>query len=124
MTDDLILIVEDTPHVAKTVADVVQHMGYRVRIADSGQQALAALEEETPKLVILDWILPDVEGIEVLREIRQGPLGHLPVIMLTARGELDSRLMGLAAGADDYIPKPFNVKELQARIAGILGRRG
>ena len=73
---------------------------------------------------MLDWLLPDGEGIEILRHIRQGPHKSVPVIMLTAKGELTSRLTGLEAGADDYVSKPFNVKELQARITAVLRRSG
>lgn len=124
MDKEAILIVEDSPHVANTILDIVQYMGYEARIATCGKEALAALDANPPKLVILDWILPDIEGIEILRHIRQGPLASLPVIILTAKGELDSRLMGFEAGADDYISKPFNVGELQARINAILRRQG
>jgi DNA-binding response OmpR family regulator len=130
MSEELILVVEDSEHVAGTIADVVQLMGFRSRIASSGKEALAALAEFTPggdaadepKLVILDWILPDLDGIEILRRIRSGPFASLPVILLTAKGELTSRLEGLEAGADDYIAKPFNMKELQARILAVLRR--
>lgn len=130
MSEELILVVEDSEHVASTIADVVQLMGFRSRIAASGKEALAALSEFTPGsdaadepvLVILDWILPDLDGIEILRRIRGGPCASLPVILLTAKGELTSRLEGLEAGADDYIAKPFNMKELQARILAVLRR--
>jgi len=82
------------------------------------------LEEQTPVLVILDRILPDMDGIEILERIRAGAHSELPIIMLTARGELKARLAGLEAGADDYIPKPFNLKELQARITAVMRRIG
>ena len=123
MAKEFILVVEDSPHVAKTISDVVEYMGYEARIATRAREAFEALEEDPPLMVILDWILPDGEGIDVLRHIRQGPLAELPVVMLTAKGELDARLMGLEAGADDYIPKPFNIGELQARISAILRRQ-
>jgi DNA-binding response OmpR family regulator len=125
MVQDLILVVEDSEHVASTIADIIELMGYRVRIAASGAEAFAALDAEppdAPSLVILDWVLPDADGIDILHSIREGPHAGLPVIMLTAKGELTERLAGLEAGADDYIPKPFNMKELQARITAVLRR--
>lgn len=124
MSEGLILIVEDSPHVASTIADVVELTGYASKIAATGEEAFAALEEQTPVLVILDRILPDMDGIEILERIRAGAHSELPIIMLTARGELKARLAGLEAGADDYIPKPFNLKELQARITAVMRRTG
>jgi DNA-binding response OmpR family regulator len=122
MSESLILIVEDSPHVASTIADVVELIGYESKIAGTGAEALAALEQETPVLVILDRILPDMDGLEILEQIRASKHAALPIIMLTARGELTARLAGLEAGADDYIAKPFNLKELQARICAVLRR--
>lgn len=123
MSAGLILIVEDSPFLAETISDVVQNMGYEPNIVASGEQALSALEAQVPDLILLDWLLPDLDGIEILRRIRAGPLAAVPVIMLTAKGELDARLEGLEAGADDYIPKPVHMRELQARIAAVLRRK-
>jgi len=118
-----ILIVEDSPYVAGAIEDAVGTMGYSVRVAGSAAEAFAAIEECVPDLVLLDWMLPDLEGIEVLQRIREGAHPNLPVIMLTARGELQAKLTGLEAGADDYLPKPFNLGELKARITAVLRRR-
>ena len=121
-----ILIVEDSAHVASTIKDLVGLLGFEALMAENVQDAMTILanEEFVPDLVMLDWLLPDGEGIEILRYIRQGPHKAVPVIMLTAKGELTSRLTGLEAGADDYVSKPFNVKELQARITAVLRRSG
>jgi DNA-binding response OmpR family regulator len=124
MEKQLILIVEDNSHVAATMSDMVEYMGHEAKIATCGEDAMTALETETPDLVILDWMLPDIEGINILRHIRQSPLASTPVIMLTAKTEIESLLLGLEAGADDYITKPFGLGELQARIDAILRRAG
>ena len=123
MAKQHILIVEDSPYVAGSIHDALEAMGYIPTIAATAAEALASLAESIPDLVLLDWMLPDREGIEILRQIREGPNPGIPVIMLTARAELDSRLTGLEAGADDYLAKPFSIGELQARIAAILRRR-
>jgi two-component system, OmpR family, phosphate regulon response regulator PhoB len=124
MASPYILIVEDSPHVASSISDTLEVMGYAAQIAGSAEEAFAALEGTTPDLILLDWMLPDLEGIEVLRRVRQGPHAEVPVIMLTAKGELDARLIGLEAGADDYLAKPFSIGELRARIAAVLRRTG
>jgi two-component system phosphate regulon response regulator PhoB len=123
MAKQHILIVEDSPYVAGSIHDALEAMGYIPTIAATAAEALASLAESIPDLVLLDWMLPDREGIEILRQIREGPNPGIPVVMLTARAELDSRLTGLEAGADDYLAKPFSIGELQARIAAILRRR-
>jgi two-component system, OmpR family, phosphate regulon response regulator PhoB len=122
MASPHILIVEDSPHVAGSILDTLELMGYSGTIASTAAAAFAALDEAPPDLVLLDWMLPDLEGIEVLRRVRQGPHAQVPVIMLTAKGDLDAKLMGLEAGADDYLAKPFSIGELRARIAAILRR--
>ena len=122
MSQEYVLIVEDSPYVAGTVAEVVRCMGYETRIAAQGEEALRLISEDPPLLVILDWMLPGVQGIDVLAQIRRSLTPDLPVVMLTARGELEAVLRGLETGADDYVAKPFNVKELQARIASVLRR--
>jgi DNA-binding response OmpR family regulator len=123
MAKQHILIVEDSPYVAGSIQDAVDLMGYEARVAGSADEAFKAIAEQLPDLVLLDWMLPDLEGIEVLQRIRSGPHPDLPVIMLTAKGELESKLTGLEAGADDYLPKPFNLGELKARIVAVLRRR-
>jgi DNA-binding response OmpR family regulator len=122
MAEDYILIVEDSSHVSSTIHDLLKHMGHEAKVAATGAEAQEFLSGHKPALIILDWLLPDMEGIDILREVRSGPLASIPVIMLTAKGELTSRLTGLEAGADDYLSKPFNVKELQARITAVLRR--
>jgi DNA-binding response OmpR family regulator len=122
MAEEYILIVEDSSHVSSTIHDLLKHMGHEAKVAETGAEAQEFLRGPSPALVILDWLLPDMEGIDILRELRSGPLASIPVIMLTAKGELTSRLTGLEAGADDYLSKPFNVKELQARITAVLRR--
>ena len=122
MAEDFILIVEDSTHVASTIHDLLKHMGHEAQVAGTWAEAHELLSQARPALIILDWMLPDGEGIDILREVRSGPLVGVPVIMLTAKGELTSRLTGLEAGADDYLSKPFNVKELQARITAVLRR--
>ena len=124
MASPQILIVEDSAHVASSILDVLELMGYEGRIAKTAAEAFAALEQATPDLILLDWMLPDLDGIELLRRVRQGPHADVPVVMLTAKGELDSRLTGLDAGADDYLSKPFSTGELRARIIAILRRTG
>ena len=119
-----ILIVEDSPHVAGAILDALQVMGYSGTIAPTAADALAAIEDTTFHLILLDWMLPDLDGIEILRRVRQGPHADVPVIMLTAKGDLDAKLMGLEAGADDYLAKPFSIGELSARIAAVLRRSG
>jgi len=122
MAQDFVLIVEDSEYLAEAIAEVVSSMGYATVIVSSGEDALAALEGDQPALVLLDWILPGIVGIEVLRSIRENIGTELPVIMLTAKGDLDARVMGLETGADDYITKPVHMKELKARIANVLRR--
>jgi len=118
-----IIIVEDSVHVASAIKDLVELMGHEARVAETGAQARELLDQAPlPDLVMLDWMLPDAEGIDILRYIRAGSLASVPVIMLTAKSELNSRLTGLEAGADDYVAKPFNVKELQARITAVIRR--
>lgn len=118
-----VLIVEDSHYLARAISDVVKDLGYDTIIVPSGEEALDALSTETLDLVLLDWILPGIAGLEVLQNIRQGPKADLPVIMLTAKGEIDARVEGLEAGADDYITKPVHMKELQARISAVLRRK-
>jgi len=122
MAQDFVLIVEDSEYLAEAIAEVVSSMGYATVIVSSGEDALAALEGDQPALVLLDWILPGIVGIEVLRNIRENIGTELPVVMLTAKGDLDARVMGLETGADDYITKPVHMKELKARIANVLRR--
>lgn len=116
-----ILVVDDEPSVVEVVSLYLRREGYSVRSAGDGQLALKALGEQTPSLIVLDLMLPKVDGIEILRQVRQHS-GDVPVIMLTARGQETDRIYGLELGADDYVVKPFSPAELVARIRAVLRR--
>ncbi len=118
-----ILVVEDDRDIAALVAYHLTKEGYQVRTAAGGAEALDAVSEERPDLVVLDVMLPGHSGLDVLREIRRRPdLADLPVIMLTARREETDRIAGLELGADDYVTKPFSPQELVLRIRAVLRR--
>lgn len=117
-----ILLVEDDHPLARTMLDMLRRDQHTVDWLDDGQQALTALKQDHFDLVILDLTLPRLDGLEVLRGARQAG-NHTPVIILTARTELDEKLLGLDAGADDYLTKPFAMAELKARMRAIT-RRG
>ena len=119
----LILVVEDEDALATLLEYNLDKEGYRVRLARDGEEALLLTAEEPPDLVILDWMLPKLSGIEVCRRLRaKAETRNLPVIMLTARAEESDRIRGLDTGADDYLVKPFSVSELSARIRAVLRR--
>ncbi len=115
-----ILLVEDEDELARVVGRELEAAGYRVVRAADGLQALEAHQRQRPDLVILDWMLPGLDGLEVLRRIRQ--TSAVPVLMLTARSEEMDRVVGLEVGADDYLTKPFSVRELVARVRALLRR--
>ncbi len=115
-----ILIVEDEPAIARTVRAYLEREGYQVLTARTGQEGLEAHRRESPDLVILDWMLPGLSGLDVLRAIRAA--ADTPVIMLTARTDEPDRVIGLKIGADDYITKPFSPRELVARVEAVLRR--
>ena len=118
-----ILIVEDEESIQLLLTYNLESEGYKVRVTASGEDVAALLDEEPADLVLLDWMLPDISGIEVCRAMRARPkTRNVPVIMLTARGEESERVRGLATGADDYVVKPFSVPELMARIRSLLRR--
>ena len=118
-----ILLVEDEGALVTLLSYNLERSGFAVRVAMDGEEALTLLAERVPDLVVLDWMLPRVSGLEVCRRIRRGKATQrLPVIMLTARSEEDDRLRGLETGADDYVTKPFSPKELIARIRAVLRR--
>jgi two-component system, OmpR family, phosphate regulon response regulator PhoB len=118
-----ILIVEDEEPLVLLLRYNLQAEGYVVDSAGNGEEAELKLAEEIPDLVVLDWMIPTVSGIELCRRLRANPdTAKLPIIMLTARGEEAERVRGLATGADDYIVKPFSVLELVARIRALLRR--
>lgn len=123
MNQPYILIAEDEPAQAEVLRYNLEKEGFSCRIARDGEAALEAIEERVPDLLVLDWMLPEVSGIEVARRLRAAPKTKtLPVLMLTARGEEDDRVRGLEVGADDYLVKPYSPRELTARIKTILRR--
>jgi two-component system phosphate regulon response regulator PhoB len=119
-----ILLVEDEADIRDVVAFNLRQSGYTVVAATRGREALAKLEE-SPALVVLDLMLPDMSGIEVCKAIKHDPrTAHVPVLILTARGEEIDRVVGFEVGADDYIVKPFSMRELLLRVGAILRRAG
>ncbi len=121
-TDQPILVVDDDAKIVRLVRTYLELAGYRVVEAADGRGALSAIALEAPALVVLDVMLPEIDGIAVLRAIRR--TDETPVIILSARGLVDDRITGLAAGADDYLPKPFSPAELVLRVQRILERAG
>jgi two-component system phosphate regulon response regulator PhoB len=118
-----VLVVEDEDALATLLEYNLGKEGYRVSVAPDGEEALLRVDEEAPDLVILDWMLPKVSGIEVCRRLRQSQkTRNIPIIMLTARGEETDRIRGLDTGADDYVVKPFSMSELTARVRAVLRR--
>jgi two-component system phosphate regulon response regulator PhoB len=118
-----ILVVEDEDALSTLLQYNLEKEGYSVTVADNGEEALISIDESQPDLVVLDWMLPKVSGIEVCRRLRAKPeTRNLPVVMLTARGEESDRVRGLDTGADDYLTKPFSMVELTARIRAVLRR--
>jgi DNA-binding response OmpR family regulator len=117
-----ILVVEDDPTLLRGLQDNLVACGYDVRAARDGREALDALLQDTPDLMLLDLMLPKVDGYEICRQARQRKL-TLPIIMLTARGQEDDIVRGLELGADDYVTKPFSIRELLARVKAFLRRR-
>jgi two-component system phosphate regulon response regulator PhoB len=118
-----VLIVEDEDSLVTLLSYNLQAEGYAVVHAPTGGDAMMVVKEERPDIVILDWMLPGLSGIEICRQIRARPeTKALPIIMLTARGEEGDRVRGLQTGADDYVVKPFSVSELVARVKALLRR--
>ncbi|WP_297736662.1 phosphate regulon transcriptional regulator PhoB [uncultured Maricaulis sp.] len=118
-----VLVVEDEDALATLLQYNLEKEGYTVAVARDGEEALIQAEESTPDLVLVDWMLPKVSGIEVCRRLRgRQETANVPIIMLTARGEETDRVRGLDTGADDYVVKPFSMTELFARIRAVLRR--
>jgi DNA-binding response OmpR family regulator len=115
-----ILIVEDERNLCDLIRDNLQEQGYQVLQAFDGPSALTMAREAVPDLVILDIMLPGIDGLEVCRRLRQGSI--MPILMLTARAEEIDRVLGLELGADDYLTKPFSMRELKARVRALLRR--
>jgi two-component system phosphate regulon response regulator PhoB len=120
-----VLIVDDEPDLVRVIDFNLRNEGFSTTLCRNGEEALAALKRQVPDLVILDLMLPDLSGLEVCRQIRQNPkASSVPVIMLTAKGEEIDRVVGFQLGADDYVTKPFSVRELALRVRAVLRRSG
>jgi two-component system phosphate regulon response regulator PhoB len=118
-----VLVVEDEDALSALLQYNLDKEGYQVTVAADGEEALVVIDEAQPDLIVLDWMLPQVSGVEVCRRLRARPeTRNMPIIMLTARGEETDRIRGLDTGADDYIVKPFSMSELAARIRAVLRR--
>jgi len=123
MPKEQILIIEDDKHISRLVKYNLEKAGYDCTVADDGEEALGILAKERPDLIILDIMLPKMDGFELCRAIKQDvKLKNIPIIMLTAKGEEVDRIVGLELGADDYVVKPFSPRELILRIKAILKR--
>lgn len=117
-----VLVVDDDPTVSEVVAGYLSRAGFAVDVAADGLTAVARAAARPPDLVVLDLMLPGMDGLEVCRRVRED--GPLPVIMLTARGDEEDRVLGLEVGADDYVTKPFSPRELVLRVESVLRRAG
>lgn len=119
-----ILVVEDEPAIQDLIQINLEMGGYRVLVKPSAEDALKLVQHELPDLALLDWMLPGMSGVDLARKLRgDSRTKALPIIMLSARGEEQDKLRGLETGADDYMTKPFSLKELEARIKAVLRRR-
>jgi DNA-binding response OmpR family regulator len=117
-----VLVVDDEPTVREVVQHYLEREGYRVQVAADGPAALAVMDAGAPDLIVLDLMLPGVDGLDVCRQVRAR--GATPIIMLTAKGHESDRVVGLELGADDYVVKPFSPRELVARVRSVLRRAG
>ena len=118
--DERILIIEDDEEILRVLKRVLTYEGYIVDTALTGQTGLTLAQDQVPDLVVLDWMLPKMDGLEVCRRLQK--LGNQPIMMLTAKDTTQDRVQGLDAGADDYVVKPFEIEELLARIRALLRR--
>jgi DNA-binding response OmpR family regulator len=117
-----VLVVDDEPTIAEVVARYLERAGYRTRVAADGVAAIEAAARQRPDLVVLDLMLPRMDGLEVMRRLREQDRERIAVILLTAKGEEADRVIGLRLGADDYVVKPFSPAELVARVDAVLRR--
>jgi DNA-binding response OmpR family regulator len=122
MNEKRILIVEDEPSLAEVVSLYLKRAGYQVQVASDGKQAMSVLEKQIPDLVIMDLMLPEIDGLSLTRWLRDR--SDVPIIMVTARREEIDRIAGLEMGADDYVVKPFSPQELVSRVRAVLRRTG
>jgi two-component system phosphate regulon response regulator PhoB len=124
MAKEKILVVEDDKHISKLVSYSLKNEGFESVVCESGEKALEALDAGSFDLIVLDLMLPEMDGLEVCQKVRQDEeLSHLPIVMLTAKGEEVDRVVGFELGADDYVVKPFSPRELVLRIKAILKRK-
>jgi DNA-binding response OmpR family regulator len=117
-----VLVVDDEPTIGEIVSRYLERSGYETRVAADGPQAIAAVASERPDLIVLDLMMPGMDGLEVMRRVRERAERRTPIILLTARGEESDRIVGLRLGADDYVVKPFSPAELVARVDAVLRR--
>ena len=123
MPQPALLLIEDDEAIAELIVWHFAREGFSVRQTPDGEQALVLVEERVPDIVLLDWMIESLPGIEVCRRLRRNPKSaNVPIIMLTARGEEEDRIRGLETGADDYVTKPFSPRELVARVSAVLRR--
>ena len=123
MADPRLLLVEDDRALADLVTFHFERAGYQVTRTGDGEEALILVDEVKPDVILLDWMIEGISGIEVCRRLRRRPQSaNLPILMLTARGEEDDRIRGFETGADDYVTKPFSPKELVARVSAVMRR--
>jgi len=121
LVDKLVLIADDDEHTRTLLKDLCEQSGYRVSLTEDGVAAMASVAEATPDLVLLDLMMPRKDGFSVLKSLREQALyKELPVIILTAMGDMDGKIRGMELGADDYVTKPFKLIELQTRIHAAL----
>jgi len=118
-----VLVVDDEPNITELVAMALRYEGFSVKTAASGHAALNAVTQFSPALVILDIMLPDIDGIEVLRRLNSSG-NKIPIIFLTAKDATEDKVHGLTIGGDDYVTKPFSIEELMARVRVVLRRHG
>jgi len=124
MSRTRVCVVEDEPDLAEVLRFNLEKSGYQVDVQSRGDEALAAIRKQPPALVVLDLMLPGLDGLEVTRQLkRDAATARVPIVMLTAKGEEVDRIVGLELGADDYIPKPFSPREVVLRIRAVLRRR-
>jgi len=118
-----VLVIDDEESIVDLIKLGLKYEGFEVVAASDGEEGIAAAQRTNPIFIILDWMLPDMDGLEVCRRLRSNPTTHdIPILLLTAKGEVGSRVEGLNTGADDYLTKPFSFEELVARIRAILRR--
>lgn len=123
MTGKTVLIVDDESPIREMITVALQMAGYQCLEAENAQVAHALIVDQQPDIILLDWMMPDVSGLELARRLKRETISaEIPIIMLTARGEEDNKIQGLEAGADDYITKPFSPRELIARLKAVLRR--